>query len=121
MKFIQNIKIWVPVLCCTLLLACDPGTPQEANRDLGEFSNWVNQNAARADALTEAEWNELNTEFESKATAFEAQRGNWDEKTQQEWQQIKNKWAEAGRKVQQGDQKIDAVDIDLDMDTTTRQ
>ncbi|MBC5775235.1 hypothetical protein H8S95_14240 [Pontibacter sp. KCTC 32443] len=117
MKFISNLKMWLPVLLCTCLIACDPNTKQEASRDLSDFSNWVNQNAERAPMLTNEEWEELNTEYENRVSELEAESDKWDDQTRQQWEGIKAKWAEAEQQVKQKDQRVEAVDADLDMDT----
>lgn len=122
MKFIQTMKFGLPVLGLSLLLlACDPGTRQEADRDFSDFSAWVNQNAERAPMLTEQEWNDLNEEFESRSAAMEADSEQWDEQMQQEWQEIKDRWAAAGEQVRKSENRVDAVDVDLDMDTVSRE
>ena len=121
MKFIHNIKIWVPALFCTLLFACDPNTTQEASRDFSDFNNWVSQNAERAPMLTDEEWNDLNAEYETRAAELEAESGKWDDQTRQQWQEIKDKWAAAERQVQESDQRVQPVDADLDMDTVAKE
>lgn len=101
MKFYKNIKIMVlawGMLCC--VAACSTETRQGANRDFQEFADWVEENSLRAETATEEEWNEMDAEYNRRATELEKKSAEWDDKTKAEWDELNDRWYETEGKAE---------------------
>jgi hypothetical protein len=95
MKFSKYIKtlmlIW---LAAAFVMGCNVETRQGASRDFEEFSAWVDTTSQRAETATEEEWNEINAEYNRRATELETRSADWDDKTKAEWEEVQNRWQE---------------------------
>ncbi|MCP2042105.1 hypothetical protein [Pontibacter sp. HSC-36F09] len=95
MKFIKHIKTWI--LGCLLLVsvtACNSETRHSANREVEEFSTWVDENSRRAETATEEEWNEMEAEYNRKTTEIKKRSADWDDQTKAEWEKAQAQWQE---------------------------
>lgn len=86
----------------------------EANRDMEEFENWVQEQSARAETATREEWAETRTEYQRRRAELEAESANWNEEARQEWEELKTEWNEAENKIRERLGSIEDVDIDVE-------
>ncbi|WP_299703915.1 hypothetical protein [uncultured Pontibacter sp.] len=111
MKFSNNIKIWTLIwLTAGFVMACDVDTRQGASRDFEEFSAWVDTTSQRAETATEEEWNEMQTEYNRRATELETRSADWDEKTKGEWEEMQTRWQET---VGRAETRFRASEVDM--------
>ncbi|PVY41766.1 hypothetical protein [Pontibacter virosus] len=115
MKFIRHIKTWI--LVCLLagsIAACSSETRHSANREVEEFSTWVEENSKRAETATEEEWNEMEAEYNRKATDIEKRSADWDDQTKAEWEKVQAQWQET---VGRSGTRFRASEVEPEFDT----
>ncbi|WP_299985335.1 hypothetical protein [uncultured Pontibacter sp.] len=115
MKFNKNIKTWL--LACLLagfVMACSSETRHSANRDVEEFSAWVDENSTRAETATEEEWNEMEAEYNRRATEIEKRSADWDDQTKAEWEKVQTQWQET---VGRSETRFRASEVEPEFDT----
>ncbi|WP_076669824.1 hypothetical protein [Pontibacter indicus] len=100
MEFIKQIKTWMlACLLAGLTIACTSETRHSANREVEEFTTWVDENSTRAETATEEEWNEMEAEYNRKATEIEKRSSDWDDQTKAEWEKVQAQWQETAGRV----------------------
>ncbi|WP_245868899.1 hypothetical protein [Pontibacter ramchanderi] len=92
MKHIKSCALACLLAC--LVMACTSETRHSANREVEEFSAWVDENSKRAETATEEEWNEMEAEYNYKATEIEKRSADWDDQTKAEWEKVRTQWQE---------------------------
>ncbi|WP_255594109.1 hypothetical protein [Pontibacter sp. HSC-14F20] len=91
----NHIKTWIMVcLLAGLVVACTSETRHSANREVEEFSTWIEENSKRAETATEEEWNEMEAAYNRKATEIEKRSADWDDQTKAEWEKAQVQWQE---------------------------
>jgi Skp family chaperone for outer membrane proteins len=118
MKFYKSIKTLVLVwLMAAFVMACSSETRHSANREFDEFSAWVDSTSLRAETATEEEWNEMQAEYNRRATELEKRKADWDDKSKAEWEEVQTRWQET---VGKAEARFRASEEDMDADTTEK-
>ena len=102
-------------LLAGFVLACTSETRHSANREVEEFSTWVDENSRRAETATEEEWNEMEAEYNRKATEIEKRSADWDDQTKAEWEKVQAQWQET---VGRSGTRFRATDVEPEFDTS---
>ncbi|MHA6248944.1 hypothetical protein ACXYMU_13455 [Pontibacter sp. CAU 1760] len=88
----------------------------EANNNLREFDAWVDNNANRAETMTEEEFREARTEYRRREAEFERESATWDDETKREWEEMKRSWNDLENSVQRRLGNIEDVDVDVNVE-----
>ncbi|WP_347158277.1 hypothetical protein [Pontibacter chitinilyticus] len=86
----------------------------DANTNLEDFSNWVHTNTEKAETATADEWRDIDAEYNRREAELDVNSDTWDEKTKQEWQELKDDWKETKAKADK------RLDVDVDVDTNNQ-